>query len=180
MNTRDILHNYCELEPVKELISLVEKNNETIFLQGLCGSGGALTISALYSRFQQPMLIVLPNKEEALYMKSDLENLLLGEPIYFIPETYLKPFQYQRENAMAVQERIETLSSIRKNNKRIVVSYGRAVAEFVIDKVQLTQNSFEIAKGQNLDIDFLLEFLELNEFERVDFVFEPGQFSLRG
>lgn len=180
MNTREILHQYCELEPFKELIHFVEENNETIFLQGLSGSGGALTISALYFSCQKPILIVLPNKDEALYMKSDLENLLIGEPIYFIPETFLKPFQYQRENAMAVQERIETLSSIRKNNKRIIVTYGRAVAEFVIDKVQLTQNSFEIAKGQNVDIDFLLEFLELNEFERVDFVFEPGQFSLRG
>jgi transcription-repair coupling factor (superfamily II helicase) len=180
MNTRDILHEYCELEPFKELIHLEGKNNDTIFLQGLSGSGGALTISALYSVCQKPILIVLPNKDEALYMKSDLENLLIGEPIYFIPETFLKPFQYQKENAMAVQERIETLSSIRKNNKRIIVTYGRAISEFVIDKVQLTQNSFEIAKGQNLDIDFLLEFLELNEFERVDFVFEPGQFSLRG
>jgi transcription-repair coupling factor (superfamily II helicase) len=180
MNTRDILHEYCELEPFKELIHLEGKNNDTIFLQGLSGSGGALTISALYSICQKPILIVLPNKDEALYMKSDLENLLIGEPIYFVPETFLKPFQFQKENAMAVQERIETLSSIRKNNKRIIVTYGRAISEFVIDKVQLTQNSFEIAKGQNLDIDFLLEFLELNEFERVDFVFEPGQFSLRG
>ncbi len=180
MNTRDIIHDYCELEPFKELIHLLEKSDDTIFLQGLSGSGGALTISSLYSSCQKPMMIVLPNKEEALYMKSDLENLLIGEPIYFLPETFLKPYQFQRENAMAVQERIETLSSIRKNNKRIIVTYGRAVAEFVIDKIQLTQNSFEIAKGQNLDIDFLLEFLELNEFERVDFVFEPGQFSLRG
>jgi 8-oxo-dGTP pyrophosphatase MutT (NUDIX family) len=58
---------------------------------------------------------------------------------------------------MSLQERIETLSSFRKNNKRILVTYGRALAEFVIDKVQLTQNSVEIAKGQTLDVDFLME-----------------------
>ncbi len=180
MNTRDILHSFSELEPMLELENLCQSDEKVIYIQGLCGSGGAMMLSALYAKNPNPLLIVLNSKEEAQYMKSDLENILNGEPIYFLPESFLKPFQCDRENAMAVQERIETLSSIRKNNKRILVTYARAVAEFVIDKVQLNQNSFEIAKGQTLDIDFLLEFLELNHFERVDFVFEPGQFSLRG
>lgn len=180
MNTREILSEYLKIEPVQELVESCQNTVQTIFLQGLCGSGGAMAVASVYASLQRPLLLVMPNKEEATYLKSDLENLLIGEPIYFLPESFLKPFQSSRESAMSVQERIETLSSFRKNNKRILVTYGRALAEFVIDKVQLTQNSFEIAKGQMLDVDFLMEFLEINEFERVDFVFEPGQFSLRG
>ncbi len=180
MNTRDILQAYSELEPMLELKNLLHSKVRMIYLQGLCGSGGAVVLSALYAQSQNPLLIVLNSKEEALYLKSDLENLLTGEPIYFLPESYLKPFQSDRENAMSVQERIETLSSFRKNNNRILVTYSRAAAEFVIDKIELNKNSFEISKGQSLDVDFLMEFLEMNQFERVDFVFEPGQFSLRG
>lgn len=180
MNTREIIHEYSQSSAIKELMNELNSNQRLIYLQGLVGSGGSMAVSALYSNLHKPMLIVLENRDEALFFKADLENLLLGETIYFLPESFLKPFQSQRENAMWVQERIETLTSIRRNNHKIIVTYGRALAELVVDKVTLAQSSFEIVRGQKLDLDFLMEFLEFNGFERHDFVYEPGQFSLRG
>lgn len=180
MNTREILGNFSQIQPMRQLATAAEHSVEPIHLQGLAGSGFALAIASLYSSTSRPIVAILPNKDEAQYFKSDLENLLVGEHIYFLPDSYLKPYNTSRENAMGVQERIETLNALRKNNKRIFVSYGSAIAEYVVDKVELEKSSIDIARGQSLDTEFLMEFLEVNGFERRDFVFEPGEFSLRG
>ena len=185
MNTREILQRFVATHPMQELLSNVgeissSQNPLPIHLQGYAGSGAAVAIAGLYFSTSKPILAVLPSKEMAQYFKSDLENLLVGEPIYFLPDSFLKPFQSNRENAMQVQERIEALNAIRKNNKRILVTYGAALAEAVVNKEVLEKSSVEIAKGQQLSVDFLLEFLEENGFQRADFVFEPGEFSWRG
>ena len=179
MNTRDIIQLFQQIPPMQELLSHVGQVKK-IHLQGTSGSGAAVVMATVYAATSRPVLAVLPNKEMAQYFKSDLENILVGEPIYFLPDSYLKSYQSQRENAMQVQERIETLNAIRKNNRRIVVTYGAALSEVVVNRETLEKSAFEIAKGQQLSIDFLLEFLEENGFHRNDFVFEPGEFSWRG
>lgn len=151
-----------------------------VFLDGVCGSGPAVVLSTLYAQGAFPALIILPNKEEALYFKTDLENLLPGEHIVFLPDSFLKPYSLGTENAMAVQERIEAINSLRKNNSRIVVSYLPAMAELVASQQEVESNTYEIQLGQQLDVNFLMEFLQANGFERRDFVFEPGEFSIRG
>jgi len=181
VNTREILHRYAGVPGVIELQKILQnKAGKSIYLDGVCGSGPAVILSSVYSQLPRPMLVVMPNKEEALYFKTDLENLLAGEPIYFLPDSCLKPFKLGTENAMSLQERIEIISSLRRNNKRIVVSYVAALAEMVVEQEQLAKNTYEMQKGQKLEVDFLLEFLQDNGFVREDFVFEPGQFSVRG
>lgn len=180
MNTRDLVLRFADSVSAKELNQNLQSGKRTIHLQGLCGSGGAMAVAAQFAAHASPVLVLMPNKEEALYFKADLENLLAPQPVYFLPESFLKPFQLGRENATAVQERIETLSALRRVDTPILVSYLGALAEYVVDQESLGQQSFEISKGQRLDMDFLLEFLQDCGFERCDFVFEPGQFSWRG
>lgn len=159
----------------------LDGNSKTpCYLDGVCGSGPAVILSALYARNPFPALVVLPNKEEALYFRNDLENMLAGEQVLFLPDSYLKPYKLRTENAMAGQERIEALNVLRKNNRKIVVSYLPALAELVASKTEVDKNTYEISKGQVFDLDFLLDFLQENGFERRDFVFEPGEFSVRG
>lgn len=150
------------------------------FLDGVCGSGPAVILASLYALRAFPALVLMPNKEEALYFKTDLENLLPGEHIIFVPDSFLKPYSLATENAMAVQERIEAINSLRKNNSRIVVSYLSAMSEWVASQEEVEGNSYEIQLGQRMDVNFLMEFLQENGFERRDFVFEPGEFSIRG
>ena len=180
MNTRDILLRYAEIEPLRELHDAVTASNKHIYLEGVSGSGGALIFSSLYTRLQKPSVLVLPGREEALYFKSDIENLMPGEKVLFLPDSCLKPYRIATENAIFAQERIETISSLRKNNRRIVVTYTAALAEMVVEQNILEQNTFDIARRQKLDLDFLMDFLQENGFEREDFVFEPGKFSIRG
>ncbi|MFN5889605.1 MAG: hypothetical protein ACK448_04365, partial [Bacteroidota bacterium] len=112
MNTREILQRFVATHPMQELLSAVGEisgSNAPIHLQGYAGSGAALAIAGLYFSTSKPILAVLPDKESAQYFKSDIENLLVGEPVYFLPDSFLKPFQSNRENAKQVQERIEAL-----------------------------------------------------------------------
>lgn len=181
MNTREILHRYSKIPGVQQLFSnLEDKNDSQNYLDGICGSGPAVILASLYSIRSYPALVVLPAKEEALYFKNDLENLLPGEHILYLPESWIKPYKLGTENALAAQERIESLNSLRKNNSRIVVTTLPALAEWVVSPEDAASNSYEISKGQVLEVDFLMEFLEENGFVRKDFVFEPGEFSLRG
>lgn len=180
MNTREIVGNFSQIAPMQVLSSLSKDTRDPIYLQGISGSGFALVIASLFASSNRPILVIATSKQEGEYIKSDLENLLAGEHIYFLPDSYLKPYALGRENAMAVQERIETLNALRKNNKRIIVSYGSAIAEYVVEKLELDKSTIDIARGQALDTDFLMEFLQVHGFERTDFVFEPGEFSLRG
>ena len=180
MNTREILGAFAQIQPMQALAAAAEHAAAPIHLQGLAGSGFALATASLYASTSRPIVAILHNKEEAQYFKSDLEHLLVGETIYFLPDSFLKPYNLSRENAMGVQERIETLNALRRNNKRIFVTYTSALAEFVVDKAELEKSSIETARGQSLDTEFLMEFLQANGFERRDFIFEPGEFSVRG
>jgi len=181
VNTREILQRYAQVPGVEQVKKALEaKNKSQIFLDGVTGSGPAVILSSAYADGAFPALVILPSKEDALYFKNDLENLLQGEHILFLPDSFLKPYKLQTENALAVQERIEALNSLRRNNQRILVSYLPALAELVAEKAEVERNSYEINIGQKLDVDFLMDFLQDNGFERADFVFEPGEFSIRG
>ena len=179
MNTREIIEHYAKTDGIQDLLGYLG-GTKTVHVKGVSGSGSNLISSVVFAQTQRPVLFCAPNKERAQYIKADLESFLTGQTIYFLPESFLKVYNHNRENAMGVQERIETLSALRKNSNRIVVTYGSALSEWVVQKESLDENTFEIAKGQRLDIDFLQEFLYDNGFEREDFVFEPGQFSIRG
>ena len=180
LNTRDILRQFGQIGPMLELETALKGQKQPIFLEGVSGSGPAVILSAHFSKHPGPTLVVLPDKEEANYFKADLEALLPGEHILFLPDSCLKPYKLSTENAIAAQERIETITSLRKNNQRILVSYTAAIAEMVVEQQVLSLNTFDIARRQTLSLDFLMDFLQENGFERVDFVFEPGTFSIRG
>ncbi len=127
------------------------------------------------------MVFVLPDREEAAYFQSDLENMLEREILLF-PSSYRKSFDFTQSDSSNILQRAEVLNELNhdKETGRLIVTYPEALAEKVIDREQLEKNTLEIATGNKLDIEFINEFLVEYDFERVDFVYEPGQFSVRG
>jgi transcription-repair coupling factor (superfamily II helicase) len=127
------------------------------------------------------MIFVLPEREEAAYFLSDLENLLEKE-ILFFPSSFRKSFEFTLVDSSNVLQRAEVLNELNHSAEygKIIVTYPEALAEKVIDRSALEKNTLEIAVGNKLSIDFINEFLIEYDFERVDFVYEPGQFSIRG
>ena len=122
MNTRDIIQRLLESEVTKDYLKSLNSKS-SLYLHGLCGASASLQVSLSFAANQRPILVCLSNKEEAQYFKSDLENWLTGQTIHFLPSSYLKAFSSSREHAMGVQERLETLSALRKNDQRIIVTY---------------------------------------------------------
>src|SRR5688572_25256241 len=120
------------------------------------------------------------DKEEAGYFQNDLQNLLSHEILLF-PMSYKRPYEYDEIENANVLMRTEVLNLLsNKTSPEIIVTYPEALAEKVINKRSLAQNTFSVKLKEKLDIKFLEEFLHTYDFEKTDFVYEAGQFSIRG
>lgn len=152
-----------------------------IHLKGLIGSSDAMVALALYNIQKQGNLFVLPDREEAIYFQNDLENIF-GHRVLFFPSSYKKPFDITQLDTSAVLQRAEVLNELKYNtaNGKLIVSYPEAIAEKVIDQQVLAANTLEINLAEKISIESINEFLYGFEFERVDFVYEAGQFAIRG
>ena len=152
-----------------------------IHLKGLIGSSDAMVALALYNIQKQGNLFVLPDREEAIYFQNDLENIF-GHRVLFFPSSYKKPFDITQLDTSAVLQRAEVLNELKYNtaNGKLIVSYPEAIAEKVIDQQVLAANTLEINLAEKISIESINEFLYSFEFERVDFVYEAGQFAIRG
>ena len=152
-----------------------------IHLKGLIGSSDAMVALALYNIQKQGNLFVLPDREEAIYFQNDLENIF-GHRVLFFPSSYKKPFDITQLDTSAVLQRAEVLNELKYNtaNGKLIVSYPEAIAEKVVDQQVLAANTLEINIAEKISIESINEFLYGFEFERVDFVYEAGQFAIRG
>lgn len=112
---------------------------------------------------------------------SDLESIL-DKQILFFPASFRKAYEFTQTDASHVLQRAETLSALNHISElpKIVVTYPEAIAEKVINREDLEKNTLAITQNTKLSIDFINEFLYEYDFERVDFVYEPGQFAIRG
>src|SRR5690606_31231294 len=115
------------------------------------------------------------------YFLSDLESLF-DKQILFFPASYRKAFDFMQLDSAHVLQRAETLSSLNHTSElpKIVVTYPEAIAEKVINRDDLEKNTLPITQNTKLSVDFINEFLYEYDFERVDFVYQPGQFAIRG
>lgn len=182
MNIRDVLDEYKADERVKQLASALNASkNSRVQLRGLVGSADATVAVALYFLQHKPMVFVLPDRDEAGYFQADLENLT-GKEVCLFPSSYRKPFEFTQADSSNVLARAEVLNELNHSSEygKLIVTYPEALAEKVIDRVALEKNTLEIAINTKLSIDFITEFLVEYDFDRVDFVYEPGQFSVRG
>lgn len=152
-----------------------------IHAKGFIGSALSFQIQALFRNSNQHYLLVFSDKEEAAYYLNDLEHLLSKEQVLFYPSSYRRPYQIEETDNANVLLRAEVLNRLNIHKKPIlIVSYTDALFEKVITRKQLNQNTLKIAIGDQITIDFVNEVLFEYNFKRVDFVSEPGEFSVRG
>ena len=154
--------------------------NQNIQLKGLSGSLDAVVLSSIFKIHPQDYVVVLHDKEEAAYFQNDLQNLLSREILLF-PMSYKRPYEFDEIENANVLMRTEVLNLLsNKTTPEIIVTYPEALAEKVINKRSLAQNTFSVKLKEKLDIKFLEEFLHSYDFEKTDFVYEAGQFAVRG
>ncbi|WP_316830392.1 transcription-repair coupling factor [Pedobacter aquatilis] len=182
MNIRDLINRYKTDDRVTQFTKALNvAKNPKVQLKGLVGSADAIVALSSYFILHKPILFVLPDREEAAYFQSDLESVLDKQVLLF-PSSYRKSFDFTQVDTANVLARAEVLNELNHNSEygKLVVSYPEAIAEKVIDRSALEKNTLEISIGAKLGIDFINEFLIDYDFDRRDFVYEPGQFSIRG
>lgn len=181
MNIQEILEKYGKTEQVRTLVNVIQSKNPKVHLKGLIGSADAMVASAVYHLHVRPYVFILPTHEEASYFLSDLESIF-DKQILFFPASYRKAFEFTQLDSAHVLQRAETLSALNHTSElpKIVVTYPEAIAEKVINRSDLEKNTLEITQNTKLSIDFINEFFYEYDFERTDFVYEPGQFAIRG
>jgi transcription-repair coupling factor (superfamily II helicase) len=125
-------------------------------------------------------VVMLNDREDAAYFYNDLKNLCANKEILFFPTSYKKPFQFEPVDNANVLQRAEVLNRINQNPSCIVVTYPDALSEKVINRKTLVANTFSLKVGEKIGTSFLEEVLNDYHFERSDFVYEPGQYAVRG
>lgn len=181
MKLEELLNKIQENDSYKELSSALLLEQARINLINLHGSGLPLIVGNQMANGGTHLLIA-NDKEEAAYLFNDLVQLFdKKKNILFFPDSYRQPYQVENIDNANVVMRAEVLAKLSKFTKSIViVSYPSALAEKVVSKANLSKNTYDLRVGEEYDLDMLNELLIDYEFESVDYVYEPGQFSIRG
>ncbi len=157
---------------------------QRIHLSGLYGSASQFIISAVFNHpatSQINHLIVLRDLEEAAYVHNTLENLTGALDLFYFPSSFKNNKNFRLLNSSHVMLRTEALTRISAGgNKKIIVSYPEALFEKVVLSKVLTDNILSIKQGDTINVNGILEKFVSHGFERTDFVYEPGQFAVRG
>ena len=183
MNPATLLAVYASdsrvLSWIKQWNSL--QPGESLALSGVAGSLKAIAVAATSESLKRPILVVRSDKEEAAYFYNDVEKLLGEDRALYYPDSYRRPYAWEETSNANVVLRAEVLNRLQNSNEPpIVVTYPEALFEQVVSRTTLSAQTCRVQVGDALGLDFLNETLFALHFERVDFVSEPGQFSVRG
>lgn len=183
MEPKDLLKLYKSDSIVQTIAEKTKANEEQyIQLKKLSGSLDAILAACIYQANHQNHLIVLHDKEEAAYFHYDLQNLLGSKEVLFFPTSYKRPYEFEETENANVLMRAEILNRVnhKASSGEIIVTYPEALTEKVINKRSLSKNTFSAKVGEQIDIEFFSELLLTYDFEKTDFVYEAGQFAVRG
>jgi transcription-repair coupling factor (superfamily II helicase) len=174
-----LLNIFRDHSGLRQLQDWLKSPKGTLLLKGLSGSSAALAGASDQSEFKH--LFVLYDKEEAAYFYHDLSQILGEDQVFFLPSTYKRSPEFGQADSNNVILRTEALEQLQKeNNHCLVVTHTESLLEKVPSRQEMTGQSMTINTGDQLDLSFVAEFLQEIDFERADFVYEPGQYSLRG
>ena len=181
MSKQEIVNQYQESVKVKQILKQIQLDKNQIQITNLVGSSMSFVISETFKKDDKSYLLILNDKEEAAYHLNDLEQLLDQKNVLFYPGSYRRPYQIEETDNANVLMRSEVLNRINSRKKpTIIVSYPEALFEKVVTKKDLERNTLKLSVSESVSLDFVNEILFEYNFNRVDFVTEPGDFSVRG
>ncbi len=181
MDIRELQHIYAAHPNTKALAAQLENSSvRTIFLGGLHASASPLFFSSYLATAKHTTVFILNDVEEAGYFYHDLIQINGEENVLFFPSSYRRAIKYGQKDAGNEILRTEVLSRLQKGDNVCVVTCPEAVAEKVVSSRELSGRTLKLEVGQQIEVDKMMDMLAGFGFERVDYVYEPGQFALRG
>jgi transcription-repair coupling factor (superfamily II helicase) len=163
-------------------VTLLDKERlQNVFLSGLTGSSKSFAVASLFRQTGRFFLCVLNDLEEAGYFYHDLSQLLGDEQALFFPSGFRRAIRYGQADQASHILRTEALARLQETDRPcIIVSYPEAMAEKVVSRQTLRKNTLKIGVNDKIDTSFVADVLYSYGFDRVDYVYEPGQFAVRG
>ena len=183
MNIQELAHQYARLPQLKALASELGKSSQTtVFLEGLLASSAPMLFASLAEKCPRRMLFVLQDAEEAGYFYHDLTQLMGTSDVLFFPSSYRRAVKYAQRDPASEILRTEVLSRLsrKEDSSLYVVTYPEAIAELVVSKKNLDSRTLVLTKDQTIAVSDIEKTLREFGFHEVDYVYEPGQFALRG
>ena len=181
MSKSVVVGKYDKATKVSQIAAILQQSENKIHLKGLIGSSLSFVVNSLFHKSELPFLMIFEDKEAAAYYLNDLEQLIGDKEVLFYPGSFRNPYQVEEVDNANVLLRAEVLNRINSRKKpAIIVTYPESLFEKVVTKKELEKNTLKVAVGDKISIDFINEVLFEYEFKRVDFITEPGEFSVRG
>ena len=187
MDIQDIKQLYAKAPGTVALCKLLQENRgSNIFLQGQQASATPLLFAAVATEIKQTFLFVLQDADEAGYFYHDLTQVMGTQNVLFFPPNFKRSVKYgQRDSANEIL-RTEVLARVSARDNQateslLIISYPEALSELVVSKQHLDERRLSLKTGQQqIDITDIAHKLREYGFQEVDYVYEPGQYSVRG
>ncbi|MBL4863185.1 MAG: transcription-repair coupling factor [Crocinitomicaceae bacterium] len=181
MDLKTFRASFSNLEQINNTANELQIIGSKIHWKGMVGSSRSICATAVAEQSPGNHLFILDDKEQAAYFLNDLQGLYPSKTsVLFYPASYRVPYEEEKTDNANVVARAEVLERISNGKNVWIVTYPKALFEKIPSKKTLVKNTLKLEMGRDYGIDFINEaLLDLN-FDRVDFVYEPGQFSIRG
>lgn len=182
MTITELQHLYAAHPNVEGMSRLLENPSvRHLYCGGLCASAASLFSSVLVERRMAPFVFILGDLEEAGYFYHDLTQILGAGRVLFFPSSFRRAIKYGQRDAANEILRTEVLSRLQKKEEGLcVVTYPDALAEKVVSRQELDEKTLKLNAGERVDMGFITEVLRSYGFEYADYVYEPGQYAVRG
>lgn len=181
MKIEDISHLYEQSAESAALVKVLGDDvGGRVMLEGLLASAAPMLFASVYERLGRTTLFILQDQDEAAYFYNDLAEALDKERVLFFPSGYRRAVKYGQRDSASEILRTETLAALSAGRRPFVVSYPEALSELVVRKQDMTSRIIKLTRGETVDVSELLRRLRSLGFEEADYVYEPGQFALRG
>ncbi|NDV58120.1 transcription-repair coupling factor [Bacteroides sp. 519] len=181
MKLSDLQKEYYK-HPNKQLIKLLSDSDiRHIYCGGLQASSASLFFSSVAGEINQSLVFILSDLEEAGYFYNDLKQILGDEKTVFFPSSFRKAIKYGQKDAANEILRTEVLNRLQKEEKGLcIVTYPDSLVEKVVSRKELKDKTLKLHTGEQVDTNFITEVLRSYGFQYVDYVYEPGQYAVRG
>jgi transcription-repair coupling factor (superfamily II helicase) len=202
MNLSQLKEHYKNHPSLDVLTASLNEKGGKVHLKGVVGAAAALLANGFLEKTNKTTVFILEDKETAAYFLNDLENIvfpfqeraedgaILQEEdiikmrknhILFFPRSARVPYQVEQTENANVAMRAEVLNEIQKRSAgAVIITYGEAIAEKVVTQKEMAKSTFDIEVGHKISLEFVDEIFQDFGFEKVDYVYEPGQYAVRG
>ncbi len=181
MTIQEIAKIYGHSPQANALFDLLGKKSvHSIFLQGLLCSSASIFFASVQDKLKRSVLFVLDDADEAGYFYHDLTQMLGQDNVFFFPSSYRRAIKYGQRDAANEILRTEVLARLSAGRQIYIVSYPDALAELVVSKQLLDERILKLAVGQQISQTDVVHALREFGLAETDYVYEPGQFAVRG